>query len=82
MLETQDLLLDKAKFPDWEPMYRNVCSYPESARYMMWSVTTSEEDAKVRIQKTIEFQKAPFGYELLAIREDVRMNCTLTGICP
>ncbi len=62
MLETQDLLLDKAKFPDWEPMYRNVWSYPESARYMMWSVTTSEEDAKVRIQKTIEFQKAHDTY--------------------
>lgn len=62
MLETQDLLLDKAKVPDWEPMYRNVWSYPESARYMMWSVTTSEEGAKVRIQKTIEFQKAHDTY--------------------
>ena len=57
MLETKDLILDKAKFSDWEGMYLNVWSHPESARYMLWRVTTSESDAKVRIQKTIEYQK-------------------------
>ncbi len=62
MLETTDLLIDKAKFSDWEPMYRNVWSHPDSAKYMMWSVTTSEEDAKVWIKKTIEFQKTHDTY--------------------
>ena len=38
-------------------MYRNVWSQPESARYMAWSITTSEEAAKIRIVKTIAFQK-------------------------
>lgn len=57
MLETKDLIIDKAKFSDWEGMYRNVWSHPESARYMMWNITDSEEKAKIRIQKTIDWQK-------------------------
>ena len=57
MIETESLILDKAKFSDWKEMYRNVWSQPESARYMAWSITTSEEAAKIRIVKTIVFQK-------------------------
>lgn len=57
MLETKDLLLDKAKFSDWEGMFHNVWSHPESARYMLWRITTSESDARIRIQKAIEWQK-------------------------
>ncbi len=57
MIETESLILDKAKFLDWEEMYRNVWSQPESARYMEWAVTTSEEAAKIRMMKTIAFQK-------------------------
>lgn len=57
MLETKDLILDKAKFSDWEGMYLNVWSHPESARYMLWRVTTSESDAKVRIQKPSNTRK-------------------------
>lgn len=62
MLETKDLFLDKAKYSDWEAMYRNVWSQPESAKYMAWNVTTSEQDAKIRIQKTIDFQKTHDTY--------------------
>ncbi len=57
MIETKSLILDKAKFSDWKDMYCNVWSQPESARYMEWSITTSEEAAKIRIMKTIAFQK-------------------------
>lgn len=57
MIETESLILDKAKFSDWEEMYHNVWSQQESARYMAWTVTTSEEAAKIRIVKTIAFQK-------------------------
>ena len=57
MIETESLILDKAKFSDWKEMYRNVWSQPESARYMAWSITTSEEAAKIRLVKTIAFQK-------------------------
>lgn len=62
MIETKDLILDKAKFSDWEEMYRNVWSQAECAKYMSWNLTKSEEDAKIRIQKTIEFQKSHDTY--------------------
>ena len=56
-LETPDLILKKAQYEDWEPLYRNIWSHPESAKYMLWNVTTNEEDAKARILRTIEFEK-------------------------
>ena len=58
MLETADLVLDKAKLSDWEAIYRHVWSRPEIAKYTQWRISTSEEDAKERIIKTIEFQKS------------------------
>lgn len=64
MLETKDLIIDKAKFSDWEGMYRNVWSQPESARYMMWNISDSEEKAKIRIGKTIEWQKEHDTYNV------------------
>ena len=57
MLTTKDLILDKAKFSDWEEMYRNVWSRPEIGRYTPWRVSTDEADAKERIEKTIAFQE-------------------------
>ena len=56
MIETESLILDKAKFSDWKEMYYNVWSQPESAKYMSWSITTNEDDAKIRMIKTIAFQ--------------------------
>lgn len=62
MLETKDLILDKAKQEDWEAMYRNVWSHPESAKYMMWSVMEDEADAPDRMRRTIQFQKSHDTY--------------------
>ena len=56
-LETPDLILKKAKYEDWEPLYRNLWSHSESAKYMLWNVTSNEEDAKARILRTIDFEK-------------------------
>ncbi len=57
MIETTDLILDKAKYSDWEAMFKNVWSHEQSARYMFWEVTKTEEEAKDRILRTIDFQK-------------------------
>ena len=38
-------------------MYCNVWSQPESAKYMEWNITTSEETPNKKIMKTIAFQK-------------------------
>ena len=57
MIETDNIILDKAKFSDWKEMYYNVWSQPKSAEYMAWRITANEEDAKIRMTKTIEYQK-------------------------
>lgn len=56
-METKDLLLRKAKPKDWEAMYRNVWSRPETARFMQWRITTSAADARARMERTIAWQR-------------------------
>ena len=56
-IETADLILSKAKYTDWKPLLRNIWSHEESAKYMLWNVTNTEEDAKARIIRTIKFEK-------------------------
>ncbi len=56
-METKDLILGKAKYEDWEPMYRNVWSRPETAEHMVWTVTVDEEGARERMRRTIAWQK-------------------------
>ena len=58
IMETKYIILGKAKFEDWRPMYRNVWSRSETAEYMAWHVTTDEEKARERIRKTIVYQKS------------------------
>jgi len=66
MVETKDLLLRQAVFEDWESMYRNIWSRPESAKYMVWSVTTSREAAMARMERTIAFQSAhPYHWTVI-----------------
>lgn len=55
-METKDLILRKAVYEDWEPMYRNVWSRQETAKYMMWRVTADEHEARERIKRTIAWQ--------------------------
>lgn len=58
MPETKDLILRKAVIDNWQDMLRNIWNQPESAKYMVWSVTTSEEAAVARMERTIAFQAA------------------------
>lgn len=61
-METKDLILGKAKQDDWRDLYENVWSHPETARYMLWSVTSSEADAVARMERTIAFQQTHEAY--------------------
>ena len=92
MIETKDLILDKAKFSDWEDIYRRVWSRPECARYMFWRVTESEDEARERMERTIAFQQERDGYFIYE-KADGRASgfagveeiwpgvCRETGIC-
>lgn len=66
-LETPELILRKAEFADWQDIYHNLWSHAESAKYMLWDVTESEEAAQARMKRTIEFERrnkyALFVYE-------------------
>ena len=56
MIETKDLILDKGKYEDWQAMYRNVWSRPESFRYMLPELSPSEAEAQDRMRRTMAFQ--------------------------
>ena len=46
VIETSNLIMKKAVFGDWEQLYRNITSRPESAKYMLWKIDDSEEESK------------------------------------
>jgi len=55
MIETRDLILDKPQYDDWKSMYINLWSQDESAQYMLWRTSKTEENAKIRIEKNIAY---------------------------
>ena len=55
-IETQNLILSKAKRSDLDEIYNNLWRHEESTRFMLWEATKNIEDAKVRLEKTIAFQ--------------------------
>lgn len=57
MHETLRLILRHPVFSDWEAMWRNVWQHPETARYMLWDVTTTEEAARERMERSIRYQE-------------------------
>lgn len=57
MYETKRLFLKHPAFSDWAPMLRNVWCHEETARHMLWSVTTTEAAAQERMKRTLEYQK-------------------------
>lgn len=56
-METEDIILGKAKYEDWRSIYRNVWSRPETAKYMVWKVTADEDEARERMRRTIAWQE-------------------------
>lgn len=68
-LETEDLVLKKASFEDWEALYNNLWKHAESARYMLWTPVENEEEAIDRMNRTIAFQKIEKYAFLVYLRE-------------
>ena len=63
VLETKDLIIKQAEQKDWKDMYYNIWRHAESAKYMLWKVTSSEEEAQVRMQKTIAYEQThPYAW--------------------
>ena len=63
MLETKDLIIKKCEQKDWKDLYNNIWRHSESAKYMLWNVTTSEEAAKERMERTLAYEAAhPYSW--------------------
>ena len=58
MPETKDLILRKAVMSDWQDMLRNIWNQAESAKHMVWNLTSTEEAAMARMERTIAYQEA------------------------
>lgn len=79
MLETKDLIIKKGEQKDWRDMYYNLWRHSESARYMLWKVTTSEEDAKARMERTIAYEAA-HDYEWLVYEKQSGQAIGFAGL--
>lgn len=62
MIQTRDLILRKGVYEDWQDIYETVWQHPETARYMLWDVTTSESEARARMERTLRWQAEHFAY--------------------
>ena len=71
LIETKDLILKKGEFDDWKPLFRNIWSRNESAKYMLWRVTGSEEEAKERMVRTLDYQKKEKYALLVYLKADM-----------
>ena len=80
MIETKDLILDKAKQEDWLPMYKNVWSRPETFRYMVIENSPSEAEAQARMERTIAFQQGRESYTVYL--KSTREANGFTGLAP
>lgn len=59
----KDILLRKAKFDDYVDLYNNYWSNKITTQYMLWQVSENLNEAKQRIQRTIDFQsKTPISF--------------------
>ena len=55
-LETEHLVLKKPVLDDWKALYKNIWSRDESAKYMLWETTKSEEEAEERMKRSVNWQ--------------------------
>ncbi len=80
MIETKDLILDKAKLEDWLPMYKNVWSRSETFRYMVIENSPSEAEARSRMERTIAFQQGREAYTVYL--KSTHEAIGFTGLAP
>ncbi len=61
-LETENLILRKAKEDDLDYIWNNVWSDSSIADNMLWPVTKTREEAKSRLDRTINYQAENYAY--------------------
>ena len=61
-LETNNLILRKAKEDDLEKIWNNVWKDKKIADNMLWEPTETKEEAIARMKRTIEYQSKSYAY--------------------
>lgn len=61
-LETNNLILRKAKKDDLEYIWNNIWIDDDIASNMLWKPTKTREDAITRLDRTIEYQSKNYSY--------------------
>ena len=56
------ILIRKAKLSDLESAYKNIWSDDTLFQYMFYDSTKTLEEAKARLNRTIEYQKTHYAY--------------------
>ena len=92
IIETERLILRKAKDTDLEYIWKNVWNNQSIADNMLWEVTKTIDDAKSRLERTINYQKDNYAYFIclkdtdepigfIGIKEEDANIYEDTGIC-
>ena len=58
----KNVILRKAKPTDLDSMWNNIWQDKELAKYMLWKPAENYEEAKIRLEKTIEYQKSNLAF--------------------
>lgn len=58
----KNVILRKAKPEDLDSMWNNIWQDRELAKYMLWKPVENYEEARIRLEKTIEFQKSNLAF--------------------
>ena len=58
----ENIILRKAKADDLDAMWENVWQDNELAEYMLWKPVENYDEAKIRLEKTIEFQRTNYAF--------------------
>lgn len=56
------VILRKAEVKDLDSMWNNLWQDRELAKYMLWKPVENFEEAKIRLEKTIEYQKSNIAF--------------------
>ena len=56
------VILRKAQEKDLDSMWNKVWQDKELAKYMLWKPVENYEEAKIRLEKTIEYQKSNLAF--------------------
>ena len=91
-IETKNLIIRKARFDDLNSIYNNVWSREVLTKYMLWQVVTNLDEAREKMNRTINFQNTHYSY-FVSLKEtdepigfggfiDINKDCYEdTGVC-